>query len=339
MKPAFSMRSMPRLLEPRALAAIAVATLVVIALVVITHRIVGWRQVMDRASTIPAHAWIAFVVLMTASYLARLVRFWALVKPLGAHVSFGVAAPVFLVHNAIVTFLPARLGEVAMPALAHRWAAVHWSGVVGLLAWWRVVDLAIVCMVALVLLGTGTTAFAPLVWLAAAACTAPLVVFGLRARIVPLLQRWSDRAPHSRLPALARRVIEGVPRSWRAAVADVMLAWLAWGCKLVSIALLLGAAIDARPASSVAGSAVSSTAVFTATVAADVAGSLPVPSFAGTGAYEAAAVAVLSVYGVSPPAALSAALVAHGTLLAGVLVSGLIGVILQASRRMRASHA
>ena len=324
---------MPRLLDRRSLAAIAVAALVMIALVVITHRTVGWRQVLDRASTLPAQAWLAFGVLMSASYLARLVRFWALVKPLRAGIAFGAAAPVFLVHNALVTFLPARMGEVAMPALAHRWAGVHWSGVVGLLAWWRVVDLAIICMVALALLGTGTRLFVPLLALAAAACMAPVLVFAFRARIIALLQRWSDRSPKARLAALARRVVEGVPRSWRAVVLDIALAWLAWGAKLVSIAVVLGAAIAPTPMHD--SRDVSWPVILTATIAADVAGSLPVPSFGGTGAYEAAAVAVLSARGLSPAAALSATLVAHGVLLAGVLASGVIGLVLQASRSLR----
>jgi len=323
--------------DRRSLFALGSAAAVLIILVVIAHRTIGWTAVADRARTVPLDAWLGFLVLMSASYLARVFRFWALVRPLGPTVTVGAAAPVFLVHNTIVTFVPARLGEIAMPALAHRWAGVHWSGVVGLLAWWRVVDLAIVCMLALALVGLGVSAFKPLLWIALAACTLPLFVFALRARIVPLLQRWADRSPMGKIPKLVRRIAEGLPRTWHVAVIDFVLACVSWASKFAAVAIVLGAALDGR---SPFVWSVSTTApwhgTIAATIAADVAGSLPVPSFAGTGPYEAAAVAVLVAYGVPSTQALAAGLVAHGALLAGVLVSGIMGLVLQGSRIVRA---
>ena len=324
------------LLGRKSLAAVIIASAVLVMLALITHRVVGWHMVADRASTIPANGWLAFAALMIASYLARVFRFWCLVRPLSEHVSIGAAAPVFLVHNALVTFVPARLGEVAMPALAHRWAGVHWSGVVGLLAWWRLVDLSVVCMLVLALVGTGQRAFAPLLWLAVAACALPLVVFGFRARAMTALARWGDQSTPRTLPKIVRRVIHGLPGSWRAALLDVLLACLAWACKLAAVAILLGTALEPRLLSGFDRGSVSWTAILSATIAADVAGSLPVPSFAGTGPYEAAAVAVLVAYGVTSGQALAAGLVAHGALLAGVLLSGIVGLGLQASRTVRA---
>jgi len=66
----------------RAVLALAIAAALVVLVLIVAERVVGWRTVAQRAQGVPVETWIIFALLMGTSYVARVFRFWTLVRPL-----------------------------------------------------------------------------------------------------------------------------------------------------------------------------------------------------------------------------------------------------------------
>ena len=312
---------LPRpLRDTHALAALGIALALAGAVAWGVDRFVGWGSVWATARDVPGRTWAAFVVLLAVSYAARALRLWRLLHDLDARARLSRAAPVFFVHNALASFLPARLGEAAMPLLARRWVGIDWAATLGALAWWRLSDLAIVAALALTLLAAGATVLAPLFAFAIGACALPFVAFALRA---PLLTRL-EPAPGviaGRVRKLLARVISGMPARPTALAADLALALTSW-CAKVSAFTLLIEGVLAR-----SGAAVPSAPLLAAAaLAGDTAGALPMPTLGGVGPFEAGIVAGLSALDVNAAHALAIAVLLHGAVLASIAGTGAIGL-------------
>ena len=304
--------------DPHAAIALAVALVLVAAVVIGVDRFVGWRTVAATARDIVPAAWASFGALLAVSYSARALRLWRLLRDLHPGARLARAAPVFFVHNALVTLLPARLGEAAMPLLARRWVGVDWAGTIGALAWWRLSDLAIVAALALALLASGAHVLAPLFALALAACVLPFLVFALRA---PLARRLRSAASPGRARRLLARVVAGMPARWGALAADLTLGLIAWSSKLAGFALLIRAALAAGPLATPP-----LTLLAAAAVAGDTAGALPLPTLGGVGPFEAGIVLGLTALGVDGSRALAIGVLLHGALLATIVGAGAIAL-------------
>jgi len=326
--------TLPRALRDRhAIVALGLALAVALAVGWGVQRFVGWGTVWTTAGEIGAGTWEAFVALLAVSYGARAVRLWRLLHDLDPRVRLARAAPVFFVHNALATFLPARLGEAAMPLLARRWLGIDWAATVGALAWWRLSDLAIVAALALALLAAGASVLAPLFALAVAACALPFAVFWLRT---PLLRRvrGTDDVPPGRARRLLARVLSGMPARIPALAADLALALTSWSAKLAGSAALIHGALSVHSA------AVPPAALLAAAaLAGDTAGALPMPTLAGVGPFEAGIVVGLTALGVDAAAALGIGVLLHGALLASIAATGAVALAVGLFNERGARHS
>ncbi len=307
----------------RTLLALAVAAALAGAAMWAVDRFVGWQAMADMAQRVPAQAWGGFGLCITLSYLARVLRLWRLLHDVEPRLRVRRVAPVFFVHNALATLLPARAGEAAMPLLARRWLGMDWAATVGALAWWRLSDLAIFAGLALALLAAGATVLAPLYAAALAACGLPFAAFVLRR---PLRRAIARRAPGRALSGLALRMLDGMPAHPHALAADLVLAACAWSAKLAAFALLLHGALGAQaahpdplppwPLLAAAG------------LAGDASGALPLPTLGGIGPFEAGVTAGLTALAVDPRTALALGVTLHGAILATIVVTGILAFAL-----------
>jgi len=326
-----------RLLAPRALVALAVAAALAIAVVLGVQRFVGWSVVAAMAREVPAATWLGFVAGIGASYSCRVVRLWRLLHDVTPGIRIRTVAPVFFVHNALATLLPARLGEAAMPLLARRWVGVDWAATVGALAWWRLSDLAVFAALVLALLAAGASVLAPLAGLTVVACTLPFVAFALRA---PLRAAIARRAAQSRIAALALRVVDGMPARAGALVADLGLATLAWLAKVAAFATLVHGALAAQALATTASGAVPPWPLLAAAgLAGDASGALPLPTLGGIGPFEAGVVLGLGALGVDARAALAIGVTLHGGVLATIVVTGVVALAVGVARERRPIRA
>ena len=324
---------LPRpLRDPHALIALGVAIALVAAVVWGVDRFVGWGTVWASARDVGGATWLAFALLLALSYTARALRLWRLLHDLDPRARLARAAPVFFVHNALATLLPARLGEAAMPLLARRWVGVDWAATIGALAWWRLSDLAIVAALALGLLAAGASVLAPLFALSLAACALPFIVFALRAPLLRAVERHARDDGPGRLRKLAARVLSGMPARLPALAADLSLALVSWSSKLAAFATLIHGTLVASatppPLPLLAAAA----------LAGDTAGALPMPTVGGVGPFEAGLVLGLTALGVDATHALAIGVLLHGALLASIVATGVVALCvgLVMERRARA---
>ena len=322
--------------DPHAAIALGVALALLVAVIFGVQHFVGWATVGRTAREVSVAAWLGFGVLLAGSYAARATRLWRLLHDLDARARLARAAPVFFVHNALATLLPARLGEAAMPLLARRWVGVDWAGTIGALAWWRLSDLAIVAALALAFLAAGATVLAPLFALALAACCLPFVVFALRRTLLRYVERPFPAGP-GRARRLLARVLGGMPARGGALAADLALAFTSWSSKLAAFALLIHGALAPS-----AGVLPPAPLLAAAALAGDTAGALPLPTLGGVGPFEAGLVLGLGALGVDASRALAIGVLLHGAVLTSIVTTGAIalgvGVLLE--RRERAGgHA
>jgi len=303
----------------------------------VAERVVGWRTVAERAQSVRVETWIIFALLMGTSYFARVLRFWSLVRPLHGTLAIGMGARIYLVHNALVTILPARIGEVALPILSHRWAALDWRQIVGVLTWWRLMDLTVFAAIVLVLLALGARVLLPLLGIGLLACTLPFIAFALRGWLAARLAARAAAGHEGRFAAFARRALEGVPARFRAVALDFVLSCIAWCSKLFAIAVVIAAMLRTLAISGPAADAAGNERLraLTAAVGGELGGGLPLPALAGVGPYDAAIFGVLASYHTPADLALSAALVAHGAVLASVIVTGMAAYVAHVGRAVQ----
>jgi len=232
-----------------------------------------------------------------------------------------MSARVYLVHNALVTILPARIGEIALPILSHRWAALDWRQIVGVLTWWRLMDLTVFAAIVLVLLALGARVLLPLLGVGMLACTLPFIAFALRGWLAARLAQRAASGHQGRFAAFARRALEGVPARVDAVAVDFVFSSVAWCTKLFAIAAVIAAVLRSSGTTDQAtGSA--RLHAFSAAVGGELGGALPMPALAGVGPYDAGVFGVLASYHAPADLALAAALVAHGAVLASVIATG-----------------
>jgi uncharacterized membrane protein YbhN (UPF0104 family) len=312
----------PALRDRHAQVALAVAAVLLVAVLWGVGRFVGWDMVAATARDIPPLAWAGFAALLLVSYLARAVRLWRLLHDVDPRMRIARATPVFLVHNALATFVPARLGEATMPLLARRWLDLDWAATVGALAWWRTSDLAVVAAVALALLASGATVLAPLYALALAACAVPVVVVMLRGALLRFVEAHARReGGEARWARLVRRVLGGMPARLGAVMADLSLALASWTSKLGGFALLMQGALRAA-----AEPAPPLPLLAAAGLAGDAGGALPLPTVGGVGPFEAGIVLGLGALGIDARSALAIGVTLHGAVLLSIVATGLGGL-------------
>ena len=208
-------------------------------------------------------------------------------------------------HNLAVGLVPMRAGEAAFPLLLKRGFGLGLVETTAALAWFRLLDLALLLGIPL---GVHLAA------LDARWFVAFLALVALKIGLSPVLIRWFFRQLPARGKAgrLAARVRRGVPR--RRGDYWASLTWTCgiWGFKFWALILLY-----------VGFAQVSAEAAAAAVFGGELAAILPIQGLAGAGTYEAGAAAALAPYGVALAGALAAAVNVHLFMLAAAVLTAL----------------
>lgn len=263
--------------------------LLLAALVWIVESEVGWASVLGTWSKVSPEQVLAAFALYLLSQLFRALRIRDLMAP-GMESPLPIPAVMKLtsIHQSANNLLPMRLGELAFPVLARRYAGLDWWSGIYQLLWLRALDAALIALVI-----TATLASA-LEWRVAALFSAALVV-----SLVLLVL--SVRFRH-RLGALSfiQKLLEQAPRTPALIFRSVTWTVLIWASKLVALATLVRA-LSGLPLD----------VSLLATLGAEISSLLPVHGIAGSGTFEAAFVAVGALVERNFPALISAAVNLH----------------------------
>jgi len=274
----------------------------------------GWRALLAPWRHVPLNQIGIATLLSLASYWLRAVRFYDYFR-LEMAGRFSLCIKLMLQHNLLNNLLPMRAGELSFPVLMSRYFAVPAVRSMPALLWFRLLDLHMLGIFALL-------AFQSTLWtwhwiVASLILWSPLpwLAFHFSNRWRRWLSRHDDQ---SRLARLSGRLLQGLPQEattfWRA------YGWTAvnWLAKLGAFVWVLRLFID-----------IGYPAAWMGSIAGDLTSVLPIHGVAGAGTYEAGVVAGLLPYGVAPQPALAAAVNLHlfllGTTLAGGAISIFIG--------------
>jgi uncharacterized membrane protein YbhN (UPF0104 family) len=288
--------------------------LLLAGLVVWVHHAVGWTALLAPWRDLAPSQLAGLLALAVLSYVLRAVRAWdALRAQIGGR--FLTMLRITVLHTAANNLLPMRLGEAAFPLLVRRHYGLRLTRGTLALAWIRLMDLHVLGLVAgiALLLSTGEALPA---WLAVATW---LLALPLAVRLLPALGRRA--AGHGLVGRLLRAVRETGP----ADVAELsrLYLWtaLSWAAKFAAFTAITAHFLEAPTGALLAG-----------IVGAELSSVLPFHGVAGAGSYEAAMVAALYPFGVSPDAALGAAVNLHLFLLGVTLLTSLAALLLPAPR-------
>ncbi len=289
---------------------LALGTAIAVAFAAAVEWYLGWGRLLQPWRELPVVVVAVPAALFLASHGLRALR---------VHDFFGDAVrerrlaclQLVLRHNLANNLLPMRAGELAFPVLmARRFGVAAGESIPGL-AWFRVLDLHAIGVLALAALAPYAPATAvagiALAWLAL-----PWLLFR-RGR--PLAAAVVERAPR-RLRRLLERLLAGVPaeasRFWRS------WAWTlgTWTLKLASFAWVLLLFAPLTPSAAVFGA-----------VAGELTSVLPVHGIAGVGTYEAGVVAGLAPGGGEPAALVRAAVNLHLFMLGVSVVAGAVAAL------------
>jgi len=291
-----------------------VGGLLLAGLVAWVHHAVGWAALLAPWRDLAPSHLLGLLALAALSYVLRAVRAWdALRAQVGGR--FLTMLRITVLHTAANNLLPMRLGEAAFPLLVRRHYGLRLTRGTLALAWIRLMDLHVLGLVAGIALLLSTGEALP-VWLAIAAW---LLALPLAIRLLPALGR------RVTAQGLVGRLLRAVRETGPADVAELsrLYLWtaLSWVAKIAAFAAITAHFLDAPTGALLAG-----------IVGAELSSVLPFHGVAGAGSYEAAMVAALYPFGVSPNAALGAAVNLHIFLLGVTLLSSLAALLLPAPR-------
>lgn len=223
-----------------------------------------------------------------------------------------------IVHNAVTALLPMKLGEFALPVLLARTGHMQVAEGFGLLLLLRILDLfalGLVGSLALFLAFLGrdsTTAFSSLA-VFVALCIAALGGLAAWTCTVP----GAERAPGTKV-SLPHRLLAPLRKLDRTRLAKL-------GCLSILVWLSLFSAFYCATLSLDRSARVVDAAA--AGAAASMAFAVPASGIANVGPFQLAWVWMAALLGIPSDQALSASLLAHGTVLAVTLVLGLVATV------------
>jgi len=275
----------------------------------------GWKSVLGPWGQLPLKGITVAVLLVLLSYVVRTVRLVAFFA-VELRGRFPVALRVSLIHNLWNNLVP-TLGELSFPILMQRYFIISPTRSLPALLWFRLLDLYVVFLLALVslMLSQGNW------WLAAL----PIALFTLA---IPLIYRWSPRSIgyfegkfSSPLKQKLREVRKALPTSWRLLLVSSWWTLVNWVVKLAVLAWVIQQLVPIDFGRSLLGA-----------IGGELTSVLPVYSIAGAGTYEAGVVATLVPADIDPQEALKTAVNLHLFLLSCTLLSGFLSYLLPRSR-------
>lgn len=274
----------------------------------------GWSAVWAPWQTVSPLLLAAALAATVVSYLLRALRLYDYFHA-SVRGRYALTLRLTLEHNLLNNLLPMRTGELSFPLLMTRYFAVPTTQALTGLLWFRVLDLWVLGLVSVALL------LAPwplLAWIAALGWLALLLM--ARPLLGTLRERVGRRPPG---PWQARALVacDALPvetRAYRRAIAWTVLNW---AVKLAVLAWVITWFVPASMAAACSGA-----------IGGDLSSVLPFHGVAGVGTYEAGVVAGLALHGITPSAALVAALNVHLFLLFGTVLGG-AGALFLGGRR------
>lgn len=263
----------------------------------------GFGRLLAPWAAVPPALVLLVVLAQLASYSLRALRVY-LAEPAIPRGRWADCLRLILLNNALNLLLPARTGEASFPLLLHRWFGVDPARGTGTLLWLRLLDLAVLSVLAAAALG-------PRLWTAPGPAGWALIalLLALLPLLAPALQRRSRRWLHAhegKAIGLLRRAIDGVPAQERQVALDLVLSWSAWGIKLAALAAVF-ALLAGLPV----------TAALLGAIGGDLSTVLPIHTPGGFGTYEAGVIALVATTA-KPDAALLAAAVNLHLLVLGI---------------------
>lgn len=266
----------------------------------------GFGRLLAPWSAVPATLILLVVLAQLASYSLRALRVY-LAEPAIPRGRWADCLRLILLNNALNLLLPARTGEASFPLLLHRWFGVDPARGTGTLLWLRLLDLAVLAVLAAAVLG-------PALWPAPGALGWSLFAFALALAplLAPRIQRRSRQwlyVREGKAVRLLRRAVDGIPAQERQVALDLLLSWSAWGIKLAALAAVF-ALLAGLPM----------TTALLGAIGGDLSTVLPIHTPGGFGTYEAGVIALVATT-TKPDAALLAAAVNLHLLVLGIALA------------------
>ncbi len=287
---------------------ILISSLIFVGLIAAVEYWIGWREVLSPWLQLPPQQTAGAMLLVLCSYAVRTLRLVSYFSSeLGGR--FAQALKLMLLHNLWNNLLPMRTGELSFPLLMQRYFAIAPSRSLPALFWFRLLDLYVVLMLAVVsmLLLQGNAGLA-------------LVLAVLLSLVIPLTYRWLprlvghfERRVSGKLQQTLAKIRQALPASRRQLLHSCGWTILNWTLKLAVFAWIMQQFIAINFSQALLGA-----------IGGELTSVLPVHGVAGAGTYEAGVIAALLPTAIDPQQALKAALNLHLFLLSCTLLSGLV---------------
>ena len=274
----------------------------------------GWKSVLAPWRQLPLEGITVAVGLMLLSYVVRTLRIVAYFA-IELRGRFPTALRLMLLHNLWNTLLP-TLGELSFPILMQRYFIISPTRSVPSLLWFRLLDLYVVFLLALMSL-----------MLSQASRLLTALLTALLTLAIPLIYRWSPRGIKyleqkfsGTLKHKLSEVRKTLPTTWQLLFISSWWTLVNWVVKLVVLAWIIQQLVPIEFGQSLLGA-----------IGGELTSVLPVYSIAGAGTYEAGVVAALMPADISHQEALKTAVNLHLFLLSCTLLSGFMSCLLPTS--------
>jgi uncharacterized membrane protein YbhN (UPF0104 family) len=271
----------------------------------------GWESVLAPWRQLPLEGIAVAVLLVSLSYVVRTLRvveFFA-VELRGR---FPAALRLMLMHNLWNNLLP-TLGELSFPILMQRYFIISPTRSLPALLWFRLLDLYVVLLLALVSLTVSRGS-----WRLAALLIALLTLaIPLIYRCAPRTIGYLERKLKGKLKEKVNEIRKALPTSWRILLASSWWTLVNWALKLVVLAWIIQQFVTINFGQSLLGA-----------IGGELTVVLPTYSIAGIGTYEAGVVATLVPADIGFREAVKTAVNLHLFLLSCTIVSGFLSYLL-----------
>ena len=257
------------------------------------------------------------VLLMLASYVLRTLRVTRYFhESLAGH--FWAAFRLSNWHNLMNNLLPMRSGEVAFPVLMRRYFGLSPLASVPVLFWFRLLDLQVVVIIALLAGGSALGLGGAWLPLLGALVVAPFGLYLLRA---PLRRRLA--AGEGSLRSRLVEVLDHLPDSPRRFIGTLWWTWANWIVKLFALGWVLAALAPVGFVEGVLGA-----------IGGDLTTVLPVHAPGGFGTYEAGVAVALAPFVDGGRELLSAGVNLHLFVLGSAIAVATLSLLIPRPRRV-----
>ncbi len=271
----------------------------------------GWESVLAPWQQLPVERIAVAVLLVLLSYVVRTLRvvgFFA-VELRGR---FPSALKLMLMNNLWNTLLP-TFGELSFPILMRRYFIISPTRSLPALLWFRLLDLYVIFLLALVSLMLNRGSW----WLAASVIALLTLAIPLIYRGLPRSIGYVERKFKGALKQRISEVRKALPTSWRLLLLTSWWTLANWAVKLVVFAWIIQQFVAINLGQALLGA-----------IGGELTTILPVYSIAGVGTYEAGVVAALVPADIGYQEAIKTAVNLHLFFLSCTLLSGFLSYLL-----------